>query len=491
MAIFFAENKDDAGGLQKLQVDEKNLTEEEKEVFQSLKDDKTLMTAEEYLAGSKGTKPNDAKIEVQGGNALTSEIDKSTIDEQNDAGSGGGKKKKSGFKSFVESVGSAFENIAEGAEKKLETVYDDREKRAMFLSGLNTIIDASSYTPISQAKSPFGTIAGGQKKGFLESEAIGTKRAEIEAKKLAAEAKKNQDANKALIDMLKINIDKDKAKTAQMKPLYDRLFKKYEGTDKASQNVAYFDQLKKLTAKQIIDSGQIPVGLIYSQFPKGLQAFADVLPSSLKPDSAFFDKIQDEATYLQQVSKLIDSMVLGDIGQLVPVSDKDVEIKRNTFPTEKNSPLAFVYSLRTQDAINKINSYKNDFLNSFARGKGLEKNLSFEDQFNTKGADFIRADLINSYNKDELYAEAAKLGFQQDYDKYTSGEGDFSPLALAEAAASIDLGGFDKYSKITSSDLGGGTKTDKVPVVSTGKKTNEDQINDALKDLGDAPNIPQ
>ena len=32
-------------------------------------------------------------------------------------------------------------------------------------------------------------------------------------------------------------------------------------------------------------------------------------------------------------------MVLGDIGQLVPVSDKDVEIKRNTFPTEKNSPL--------------------------------------------------------------------------------------------------------------------------------------------------------
>ena len=36
------------------------------------------------------------------------------------------------------------QRIAEGAEKKLETVYDDREKRAMFLSGLNTIIDASN-----------------------------------------------------------------------------------------------------------------------------------------------------------------------------------------------------------------------------------------------------------------------------------------------------------------------------------------------------------
>ena len=184
-------------------------------------------------------------------------------------------------------------------------------------------------------------------------------------------------------------------------------------------------------------------------------------------------------------------MVLGDIGQLVPVSDKDVEIKRNTFPTEKNSPLAFVYSLRTQDAINKINSYKNDFLNSFARGKGLEKNLSFEDQFNTKGADFIRADLINSYNKDELYAEAAKLGFQQDYNKYSTGEGDFSPLALAEAAASIDLGGYDRYSKITSSDLGGGDKKPPPPVVSEGKKTNEELINEATKELEKAPNIPQ
>ncbi len=40
----------------------------------------------------------------------------------------------------------------------------------MFLSGLNTIIDASSYTPITQAKSTVGTIAGGQKKGFLESD---------------------------------------------------------------------------------------------------------------------------------------------------------------------------------------------------------------------------------------------------------------------------------------------------------------------------------
>tara|TARA_Y100001951_G_scaffold90598_1_gene83864 strand:+ start:1240 stop:2553 length:1314 start_codon:yes stop_codon:yes gene_type:complete len=418
------------------------------------------------------------------------EVTGNALENENKKINGGGKKKKEGgFRTFVKGVGEAFSNIAEGAEKKLETVYDDREKRAMFLSGLNTIIDASSYTPITQAKSAFGTIAGGQKKGFLESEAIQTKRDTIEAKKLSAEAKKSKEANEALIDMLKLNVDKDKAKTAQMKPLYDRLFKKYEFTDKAGSNQNYFDQLKKLTAKEIIDSGQIPVGLIYSKFPKGLQAFADVLPSSLKPDNAFFEKIQDEATYLQQVSKLIDSMVLGDIGQLVPVSDKDVEIKRNTFPTEKNSPLAFVYSLRTQDAINKINAYKGEFLNTFTLDKGLEQGQSFENSFNTKGADLIRADLVNKYNKDELYKEAALLGFQQDYDKYTEGEADFSPLALAEAAASLDLGGYDRYSRITSSDFSGGDTKAQPPVVSKDKMTNEEAINEATKELGGAPDI--
>jgi len=487
MAVFFAEDQNNPGGLQKVVINEEKLSDKEKEGLKKIKE-----TIGSYTTKEEQLKGNDSKIEVQGGNALTSEIDKTTVDEQNDTGSGdGGKKKESGFKSFVNSVGEAFQNIADGAEKKLETVYDDREKRAMFLSGLNTIIDASSYTPITQAKSPVGIIAGGQKKGFLESEAIQSKRDTIEAKKLAAKAKKDQEANKALIDMLKLNVDKDKAKTAQMKPLYDRLFKKYEFTDKAGSNATYFDQLKKLTAKQIIDSGQIPVGLIYSKFPKGVQAFVDVLPPSMKPDNAFFDKIQDEATYLQQVSKLIDSMVLGDIGQLVPVSDKDVEIKRNTFATEKNSPLAFVFALRTQDAINKINAYKGDYLNTFTLDKGLEQGESFENSFKTKGADFIRGDLISKYNKDDLYAEAAKLGFEQDYKNYSSGQADFSPLALAEAAASIDLGGYDKYAKVTSTDLSSGTIDKPSPEVSKDKKTNEDQIDNALKELQNAPDIPQ
>src|SRR5210317_2069864 len=141
------------------------------------------------------------KVEVEvTGKAFDSELAKKLLNERTAEAKGNleeyediedlqkGKKQDSGFKTFVNSVGEAFTNIAEGAEKKLETVYDDREKRMMFLSGLNTLIDASSYTPITQAKSAVGTIAGGQKKGFLESEAIGSKRKKSEIDLIKAQA---------------------------------------------------------------------------------------------------------------------------------------------------------------------------------------------------------------------------------------------------------------------------------------------------------------
>ena len=45
-------------------------------------------------------------------------------------------------------------------------------KELNFLSGLETIIEAGSYTPITQAKSPLAKLATGQKKGMLASKAL-------------------------------------------------------------------------------------------------------------------------------------------------------------------------------------------------------------------------------------------------------------------------------------------------------------------------------
>ena len=75
-------------------------------------------------------------IDVQG-NALKNE--------NSGKGKGNGNdEKKGGFTKFASGVGKALGKFSQGLEKKLETVYDDREKRTLFLSGLNTLIESSS-----------------------------------------------------------------------------------------------------------------------------------------------------------------------------------------------------------------------------------------------------------------------------------------------------------------------------------------------------------
>jgi hypothetical protein len=407
-------------------------------------------------------KDNKVNVEVVG-NALENENKKVEKDEGEDK------------KGFFKTVGDAFKNVAEGAEKKLETIYDDKEKRALFLGGLNTIIEASSFKPISQATSPIGMVAKGTKKGILESEAIETKRKEIEAKKSKA-------ASDSILSTLKYKLDVEDMKNKKFEPLYKRLFKKYENLEKADNNDNIFNKIITITAKEIIESGQIPTGLIYSRFPKAIQAFSDILPESLKPNNEFFNKIQDEASFLSQISKLTDSLVLGDIGQLVPVSDKDVEIKRATFANAKDTPQAFLLAVIQQDALNKASKYKSNYLTDFQIGDGLQKGLNFESDFASRGADFILADLSTQHDQKTLFEEAAKLGYTPDYTQYQDGTKNFSPYALLEASASLKLGGYDKWSKTTGSTSLQSGNTDASVTVSPNLQTNENQIDKALED---------
>ena len=349
MAIFFAENKNNPGGLQKIRIDEKNLNEEQKDVVDNFKKGKVLITAEEQFAGSKPTdsKPIDAKIEVQGGDALTNEIDKNTIDELNKGGDVGGgngdgdKKKKTGFQSFVSSVGSAFENIAEGAEKKLKTVYDDREKRAMFLSGLNTIIDASSYTPITQAKSPFGTIAGGQKKGFLESEAIGSKRAEIEAKRL-----------QALKQPKRVADPKDKV-ISEMFTEYNKKYNEGKASKIASERT-YNELLKNknYTPTGILENFFQPLNEIAVSL-----GYGDVINNVRKKFADNPDYVPSEEEIVAFKS-IIDSdagtRILGKAKELYPVSNVDLQLLLRGAGSLSTNPGALKVLLSAERALNLI-----------------------------------------------------------------------------------------------------------------------------------------
>ena len=74
MAILFAQTED---GPSKIRIDEDKLSEQEKDAVDIAKKSGFLTTSESEF------KPTDSKIEVKGGNALTSEIDKNTNDELN------------------------------------------------------------------------------------------------------------------------------------------------------------------------------------------------------------------------------------------------------------------------------------------------------------------------------------------------------------------------------------------------------------------------
>jgi len=473
MAIIFAEDKG-TGGLQKLQVSEDEFKKLTKDEQNTIEESPSFTSKEMMMGDSKGTVPDDGKIGVDGGNALVNQVNNKKDDD------GGDDEKKSGFKQFVSSVGDALTGFTKSIDKKMENVYNDREKRQQFLSGLNTIISASSYTPIGQAKSPIGMFAEGQKKGFLESEAIEQQREEIKSKSKKAESEALMKNMELLLKQQDIEYQRSQPDSIEA-DYYKDLRKRNEDINKAVTNEKIFNQMKNITAKQIIESGQLPVGAIYSAIPTSIQAFVDILPEGIRPDTPFLSKIQDEATYLQQMTKLVDNLVLGDIGQLVPVSDKDVEIKRNTYATVRDTPQAFVNAMITQDAINSLNAAKSKYQDTYIGNRSYSKNkrIGFESAFETDGATAYKNNILENskYSKDDIIKEAQKLGYLPDYDKYTdSKETFYSPFALAEAKASLDLGGKDKWSTVTSTDLGT-PKTDvQKPPISEGAQTNEDLL---------------
>jgi hypothetical protein len=82
----------------------------------------------------------------------------------------------------------------------------------------------------------------------------------------------------------------------------------------------------------------------------------------------------------------------------------------------------------------------------------------------------------------KLEKKQVALGFQPVYEKYTDKKNDFSPLALAEAKASLDMGGINKYSLSTTDVTIGEGKTT-TTYKGTGVNPNAWQQNQGLLDI--------
>ena len=306
MAIIFAEDKANPGGLQKIQIEEDKVEDISKEELETIEEAPTFTSKEMVMGNTKGTVPDDNKIEVQGGNALVNQVDNKKDD-------GGDEKRKSGFSAFVSSVGDALTGVVSGVENKMEAIYDDPKKRRSFLQGLNTIIKSSGYTPISQAKSPLGKIAEGQKQGFVEDLAIRQKEKGLDIERL-----------KALKSERRYADPRDK----NIADIYSKDSEAYDagklGRLATERTYTQLLKLKDYTPTGIIENFIKPFEEIAQSLNKG-----DVINKIRKNLADNPDYVPDQETIIEFKS-IIDSgasnRILGKAKELYPVSNVDLQL---------------------------------------------------------------------------------------------------------------------------------------------------------------------
>ena len=378
---------------------------------------------------------------------------------------------------FANFTGTALVGISKFIPDKLDEIYEDTKKRANFIRGLYTIAESSGYDP--EFKSPIGKIAKGQLKAeqFLSAE-------KAEAANTASKSQK------ALIEQLKLQADMNKPTGIEV-DLYKDLRDRNKDVTRAANVLPIYNQMKKLVREQFDKGETLKTGAILGQIPGGAQAILDLIPENLRPkDSFLLEKIGDAAETNKRIEQLNDQIIVNELSKFVPVSDKDILVAKRKEPGTGQTQGALVKTLRQNDALATLNAGKASSIEEFTRARGYAdpKGPSFEEYFLTTGATKLRNDILKNsgYSPDSLFNEAKKLGYSADYGRYVDKKDTFSPFALAEAKASLDLGGYDKYSPIIKkSSIGstdsGVTRTSSGEIINKPSITNTPNLNDVIE----------
>jgi hypothetical protein len=364
---------------------------------------------------------------------------------------------------LIKSAGKAFENLSNKLESSIGEVMSNPNKRALFYAGLDMIDKSSGYGPLSEAKSPIGIIGGGLKRG--------TEKVKAEELSAANAASRSQSSNLAnQLKLMEFQFKMDEPGAGEI-ALTKSLDKKIDGLMSSVDVAPLYGGMKKQVADRLKAGDKtLPVGVIREKIPTTLQAINDLLPQGAKQGNAFFEKIQSDAAFIGKFKKLHTDVVLSKISntKLVPVSDRDVQLVGQSITTTANTPQVFLATLRSGDAMNYLNAKKVEYGDVFKSERGYKRGSkrNFDQEFLTQGAALIRNEIFDEYGEEAIREEARKLGFAQDYNKYSDEQKDYSPYALAEAKASIDMGGLDNYITMQS-----GIDTGKETTVAPGTNT--------------------
>ena len=378
MALFFAEDQENKGGLQKVRLDEETLKDEDvKEAI----DEKVLMSSSEMLGDSKGTIPKETET-INEKEVTTTDDGKFSIDIKGALSDVG-----SSASAFVQNVGSNLSAIAEAVPNKIEEISKDPDKKRNFMRGLEIINASSGIKPIGQSKSDIGAISEGllkAEKGFIATDLAKSK---IEADKLksAAAAKSKYMSGK---------------ETALSK-LYTTYADDFEINRKNYQSVdTRFNEIYKLA-----QGGKVPpTGILESSF-KGLEKVLDEV-GLLDEANALIGRNQNTKEFsdkdLIKFKEIFEAatkrQIVGQVKELYPVSNKDIEILLQTVGDISTSPQALRALVAAEKAAKEIND------NAFGKSYDIAFAGEGNSNFRAESQDAAAKELADKY-KDKVDSE--------------------------------------------------------------------------------------
>tara|TARA_R100001594_G_scaffold90059_1_gene124547 strand:+ start:263 stop:1780 length:1518 start_codon:yes stop_codon:yes gene_type:complete len=296
----------------------------------------------------------DEKIEIDGGNALNDKI--ILPKKKPDDG-----KKKTGLAKFTEAIGSAFENIATELPKKIDEVWSDKKKRRNVLRGLEIINASSGIKPLGQAKSPLGMISEGLLKaeGKFTAEDIEWYKAKNPEKKILSAKEKG------ITDVFKIHAED-----------FEKARNDYRAVD------IRFNELYKLA----LAGKDPPTGILESAFSGlekvlseiGLLDEANALLNRNQETTEFSD--EDLVKFKDIFTAATKRQIVGQVKELYPVSNKDIEILLQTVGDISTNPKALRALVAAEKAAKEINTIAFDLSGDIAFAGDGNFNFKAESQ---------------------------------------------------------------------------------------------------------------
>tara|TARA_E500000318_G_scaffold59653_1_gene55369 strand:- start:882 stop:2165 length:1284 start_codon:yes stop_codon:yes gene_type:complete len=356
---------------------EKNKEEINKAALSVIEDGAGKAVAKEDIEMQEGNQSGDINIKEE-----ISDDGKFSIDVSGALSNVG-----SGVSAFANEIGSNFKAIAEAVPKKIEEISQDPVKSKNFIRGLEIINASSGIRPISQAKSTVGSISEGLLKAEKSFIAKDLAEAKIEAdklKSLAAAKSKYKSGKETALEKLYTTYAGD----------FETNRKNYQSVDTRFNEIYKLAQGGKETPTGILESSFSGLEKVLNEI--GLLDEANALIGRNKDTKEFSD--EDLIKFKEIFSAATKRQIVGQVKELYPVSNKDIEILLQTVGDISTSPKALRALVAAEKAAKEISDI------AFGKSYDIAFAGDGNSNFRAESQDAAAKELANKF-KDKVSSE--------------------------------------------------------------------------------------